>query len=441
MSVRPKTLLYKSILLAMAFSLLGVNLTLAASGDLDPTFSGDGWVSTDFNRHFNGANDIAIQPDGKIVAAGSNTVNDANLNFALVRYTPEGRLDRTFGSNGRVQTNFGGRDGASGVALQGNGKIVVAGSTCDEFLQSCNTALARYTPAGTLDPTFGTAGKVVTRFGTADNGARDVALQPDGKIVVCGYARFPNGNQLVVYRYLRNGSLDPTFSGDGKVRIPIRHSSASALAIQPGDGKIVVVGSAFDELTSNDILVVRLTLDGALDPTFSGDGIQRTSFSYLGLEGWDVVPYALAIQPNGKIVVVGETMLVDEEWDESDVFVVRYNSNGRLDTTFSGDGTFIWDFAGLNESERATGVVVQPDGKLVLALYFLASNDIVLVRLKPNGLFDPSFHGEGFVSISLRSPWLATLARQSSDGKYVIGGGVFGDNSTGWDFLVARVLP
>jgi len=177
-----------ALLLALGF----VSPAQAAPGDLDPSFGTGGKVITDFTDMLfrpssDQAQELALQADGKIVLAGSS-YNGAGGDFALARYNPDGSLDTTFGTNGTVTTDFGAdyEESATTFALQADGKIVVAGSsyngTGDDF------ALARYNPDGSLDPTFGTDGIVTTDFSGDSDSANDLALQADGKIVVAGHA-------------------------------------------------------------------------------------------------------------------------------------------------------------------------------------------------------------------------------------------------------------
>src|SRR2546426_2863336 len=152
----------------------------AGPGDLDATFGIGGRVLTDFGGG-DRARAVALQADGKIVVAGSSSAGAVGADFALARYNPGGSLDPTFGSGGRVLTDFGVDDEARAVALQADGKIVVAGGFGGAFF-----ALARYNPNGTLDTSFGSEGRVFTNFGGRD-GARALALQADGKIVAAGF--------------------------------------------------------------------------------------------------------------------------------------------------------------------------------------------------------------------------------------------------------------
>jgi uncharacterized delta-60 repeat protein len=209
---------------------------LAAAGDLDSTFSGDGRVTTAFAGGAD-ASGVAVQADGKIVAAGAADRASSDSRFALARYRPSGTLDPTFSGDGKVTTAFaGGPAEAFGVAVQQDGKIVAAGDSVQGF------ALARYNTDGTLDSTFGGDGKVTTEL--AGGIASAVAIQADGKIVAAGETRRASGDFLfALARYRPNGNLDTTFSGDGKVTTAFQGglAQASGVALQQ-DGKIVAAG-------------------------------------------------------------------------------------------------------------------------------------------------------------------------------------------------------
>jgi uncharacterized delta-60 repeat protein len=209
----------------------------AAPADLDPTFSGDGMQTTDFGGGSDLAGVESLKGKGNIVAVGQSSAG--NYDFALARYNPNGSLDPTFSGDGKQKTNFGSDDVATAVAIQSNGKIVVAGYAGGSF------ALARYNPNGALDPTFSGDGKLTTDFGGGFDGARGVALQGDGKIVAAGCAcpNDVNARDFALARYNPNGALDPTFSGDGKLTTDFGASddAADAVALQT-DGKIVAVG-------------------------------------------------------------------------------------------------------------------------------------------------------------------------------------------------------
>jgi uncharacterized delta-60 repeat protein len=363
----------------------------AAPGDLDPTFGIGGVVATDF-----GAGQVAIQRDGKIVAAGGG----------LARYNADGTLDPTFGTGGEVTTDFGATD----VAVQRDGKIVVAGS-----------GLARYTPDGTPDPTFGTGGEVATDFWAAA-----VAIQLDGKTVVAGSFFNGSNDDFALARYNPDGTLDPTFGTGGKVTTDFfgDWDDANALAIQ-GDGKVVVAGTAFNN-TNPDFALTRYNADGTLDPTFGTGGKVTTDFHGQG-EGCLIgeAPFAVAIQEDGKIVAAGFHCLA-----ETFVFALaRYNPDGALDPTFGTGGKV--DIPG--SSRMATAAAIQGDGKIVAAggcfgdLFFCdyQPSDFFLARLNPDGTLDPTFGVGGKVTTDFGGGESASDLAIQGGGKLVAAGSGF----------------
>src|SRR5687768_3490296 len=197
MSKHFKMVLYKAALLSMALSILGFTFSVPSGGDLDTTFDRDGRVTTNFGRptwREDSVEALAIQPDGKIVAAGSS-----NNDFALARYNLDGSLDTSFSGDGRLLTNFGANEAITDVAAQEDGKIVASGYKCI-VAGECDVALARYNADGTRDTTFSGDGKVTTDIGRGDNGSYGGIAIQDGKIVVAGDA--PN----------RMGGMDSDFA-------------------------------------------------------------------------------------------------------------------------------------------------------------------------------------------------------------------------------------
>jgi uncharacterized delta-60 repeat protein len=336
-----------------------------ANGSLDPTFGRAGWVTTDFGN-FVEAHAVALQADGKILVAGgvfNPTTATGSFNFAIVRYHANGTLDSTFGNTGRVITEVDGLVYA--MALQADGKIVVAGTISHSVTGTgADFAVARYRSNGTLDPTFGGDGLVHTNFEWSDF-AIAVALQADGKIVVAGYTQNSAGFDaaFAVARYRTNGSLDPTFSGDGRVTTGFGDLvSSSAVALQ-ADGKILVAGSTYDFSTSrNTFAVARYHTNGTLDMTFSGDGRVTTEF------GDSDVANAVAVQADGKIVVAGYTQDYGGSTQDfrQNLALARYEANGTLDADFGDNGRVIEDFGGLYTSNPGTLAIQPHDGRLVV---------------------------------------------------------------------------
>jgi len=217
-----------------------------AQGGLDSSFGPGGMVTTFFGGDgLNGdeAHSVVVQKDGKLVVGGSTTNLDETKDFALARYNGNGTLDTTFGTGGKVKTTFADIDYVAALALQSDGKIVAAGMTIVNF--SPMFAVARYNSNGTLDPTFGTGGKVTTSFGGPTQ-AFAAAVQADGKIVVAGYAHLTNGWRFALARYNSNGTLDSTFGSGGKKTTAFGSpttAQVNSITIQP-DGKIVASGGA-----------------------------------------------------------------------------------------------------------------------------------------------------------------------------------------------------
>jgi uncharacterized delta-60 repeat protein len=407
--------------------LLPLGVGAVGSGDLDTSFGGDGTVLTDFESgSSDAAYDLAIQPDGKIVVAGNSYGGFGGPDFALARYLPNGALDPSFGSYGSVHTDFegGSLDEAYVLALRPDGKIVVAGYS--ELSDRSVFALARYLPNGALDSGFGSHGTVHTDFGSGNAAfVLGLAVQPDGKIAVAGMSTASGSQDFALARYLPNGTLDATFNGDGTVLTDFGSGSrdwAYALALQP-DGKIVVAGVS-NASGNDDFALARYLPNGTLDATFSGDGKVTTSFG----SGGAGIAYALALQPDGKIVVAGGA------YGSPDMALARYLPNGTLDTTFNGDGKVITSF-GSGSSALALALALQPNGKIVVAGF--SDGDMALARYLPNGTLDTTFNGDGKVTTAIGSSGIANaLAIQPRDGRLVAAGSSIASGSQ--DFALAR---
>ncbi len=394
------------------------------AGNLDTSGFGAplGYVTTNFSIS-NFGESTAIQPDGKIVVAG-RTNNGSDTDFAMARYNPDGSLDISFDGDGKVTTDFGSDDYCYDIALQSDGKIVVAGYVIDS--SGDNFALARYNTNGSLDTSFDGDGIVTTDFGFYDHGYA-IALQPNGKIVVAGDVVNPiTGSDFAVARYNPDGSLDISFDSDGKVTTNFGYTDFGYDIALQSDGKIVVAGSAYNG-SNYDFTLICYNPDGSLDATFGGDGLVTTDIAGNDDSGSNVV-----IQSDGKIVVAGtsgQTM-------NSDFAVVRYDPDGSLDTTFDGDGTVLTD---LGDSSGATSMIIQLDDKLVAAgLVGVYSTDIALVRYNPDGSLDTTFNDDGKVTTNINPQDSITGIAIQSDGKLVVAGTTGDEMGTYFDFIVAR---
>jgi uncharacterized delta-60 repeat protein len=278
-------------------------------GSLDTTFGNGGSVGTDFIGGFAQAFDIEIQPDGKIVAVGVvSKINDGSTqDFALARYNPDGSLDTTFGSGGKVITDiFNFVDTANALKIQSDGKIVVAGSA-RHSTGGRSFVLIRYNADGSFDSTFGVGGKVFAGFGDFDE-AKDLSIQPDGKIVATGATNSGAAIEVAVARYNSDGDLDTTFGIGGKVTTNFfgNDAAANAMIIRP-DGKILATGIVRIGARV-DLALFQYNPNGGLDTSFGTNGIVNTSFT-----GRLDIGNAVALQSDGKIIAAGAGVAVGSE--------------------------------------------------------------------------------------------------------------------------------
>ena len=339
-------------------------------GDIDTTFAGDGKQTTELGG-FDTAHDVAIQKDGRIVVVGSAGIGSAN-DIAVVRYRKGGSPDTSFAGDGVQTTGIGGGASGRGVAIQKDGKIVVVGGKDDDF------AVVRYRSNGTLDTSFSGDGKKTTNFGGFDH-AEAVAIQDNGRIVAVGSSCIGGGmdcrQNTAIARYKENGSLDRSFSGDGRKKPDLGgFDGANDVAIQD-DGRIVVGGTASPN-DDADFVVARLKTGGALDKGFGKNGKRRTDF------GDSDTGNGLAIQENGRIVLVGSTPATPTV----DIALVRYTKGGSLDRSFSGDGKQTTDIGG--EGNAALDVAFQSRRKFVVAAGSSIDQDFYVLRYRANGRLD-----------------------------------------------------
>jgi len=422
-----------------------VQMARATDGDLDPTFGTGGMVMTDLNRSTDLANAVAIQSDGKLVVVGQTYKNNdfSGEDFVVTRYNADGTLDNTFGSGGRVRTDFPGLAAVpSSVVIQPDGKIVVAGGAFPLFTFLGNFEIVRYNPNGSLDRSFGTGGIVTTTFPEGSY-ANAVALQSDGKIIAAGtvFVDFNPGESsntdFALARYNPDGSPDATFGNGGQVSTDFVgfEDDAFSVLIQP-DGKIVAVGSANAPATFYDFAAVRYLSNGTIDTTFGVAGKVRTDF---GDQNFDRARSA-ALQPDGRIVAAG--FAISQNGGVQNFAVARYTSTGILDTTFSRDGKTQIDFG--NCCQSATKVLLQSDGKIITVGYPNtedSDSDFLLARLNPRGSLDPTFGVGGRVRTSFGDlNGGANGAALQADGK-IVAVGFQATFSNQWsNFALARYL-
>jgi uncharacterized delta-60 repeat protein len=333
------------------------------------------------------------------VAAMSFVTSSPSAHAAMA----DGSLDPSFGTGGIVTTDITGRaDHANAVAVQADRKIVTVGfgssATDKDF------ALSRSLPDGTAD------GVSSINFGLGSNEeANAVVIQPDGKILSAGYANFGTTfDDFAIVRYNSDLTVDTSFGAGGKVRdtVSVFNDAVTALVLQP-DGKLVAAGYSSGD-TFYDFAVVRYNSDGTRDNTFGSGGMTTTSF------GVDSDVKAVVLQPDGKIVVTGNT--IDRPGDD-DIAIVRFNANGSLDTSFGTNGKIT---ASLSPSAfTASDLVILPDGKLVVAGE--SAGRVTVVRYNADGSLDTSFGTNGTATTSVGSPSFVRALVLQPDGKLVTG--------------------
>lgn len=454
---------------------------LNPDGTFDNSFDGDGKATTPATGFSN--NDVSgtIQSNGKIVLA--NHISDvADSDLAIVRFNADGSLDTSFDGDGRVITDIGDKQNyAYGVAVQSDGKIVAVGGTDTTGLSDYDFLTIRYNLDGSIDNSFNNNGIAMLNPGLGRSEGKALVMQPDGKIVVAGGARFSGTSyKIMLMRFNPNGTFDTSFDGDGIVLTEIfgSHSGINALAIQP-DGKIVAGGYAIAENSYSDFAVMRFNTDGSLDTTFDGDGIATTSVLAFNDYINDIV-----IQPDGKILAGGYSTTTASVDDFKDFSLARFNANGSLDTTFKNGGKLNYNFGseevlreillqpdgkiiivgtygsgwgqfalirftttGENDGSfgpnggqiainfgnarlKCAGAVLQPDGKIVIAGENLSSSStfyLALARVLPNGTLDSTFDGDGTLISNLGSSTTASSVVLQPNGKILVGGSIAGD--------------
>jgi uncharacterized delta-60 repeat protein len=382
--------------LALLAAVAAPALARAAPGGLDRSFSGNGKVTTAFGTLHPHAESVAIDSRGRIVAAGGN---DGGRRFALARYKPNGSLDRSFSRNGRVKTHFGHRwsfTSANSVATDPRGRIVAAGTTgkpARHHLADLEFAVARYKPNGRLDRSFSGNGKVTTNFvaggDASGDGAESVAIDSRGRIVAAGYAAGKHsrkGEQFALVRYKRNGGVDRSFSQNGRVTTDFDRGSDNAHAVAiDSRGRIVVAGSAWISGEGDGFALARYKPNGHLDRSFAHDGRVTTSFD----PGYGLA-YSVAIDSRGRIVAAGTDT-------DSSFALARYRPNGTLDDSF-GTGGKVTTGAGAAANSVAIDSLGRIVAAGRDCNFDCSSYDFALARYRPTGSLDTSFGAGGTVT-------------------------------------------
>jgi uncharacterized delta-60 repeat protein len=439
-SRRLRAALILTLLTAVCVFFISPLQVRAAAGDLDSSFGVGGKVVTDVSGLTEeSGEDVAVQPDGKILLAGFalNSTNGTD-DFVVLRYNSDGSLDTTFGIDGQVFTDFGNStDWALAIALQAGGRILVAGLASTSDLVR-TFAVARYNINGDLDQSFGIGGKATVIF-TRNNKKSgtstasmvwDIAIQSDGRIVLAGDADAKFG----LARLNPDGSLDPSFGVDGKMIAslggPTGGSAAYAVAIQTIDSeeRIVAAGYAATRQGVIDFALARFRANGTLDSSFDGDGKVITDFA-----GGEDSIRDVVIDASNRIVAAGSCGSIN-------FALARYNVDGTLDSTFDGDGKLNTDFSGA--SDQGYSVAIQPDGKIIIAGFAngLSTSDFALARYNADGSLDSSFGNNGKLTTDFAGQSDAARALAMQPDNKVVLAGITSNANSGTSFALARYL-
>ena len=407
--------------LGLMLVITSISLTAsAAAWDLDPGFGTGGkviWSPNGNTESARGAG-MALLPDGKIVMVGGSSEVIGGSRFLVVRFTSGGALDTTFGTNGVVTLTFGGTDEvAVAIAAQQDGKIVVGGYTA---LPGIDMAVARLNTNGSLDTTFGGTGKVTVNFQDAQGISQSDYLQvlkvaPDGKIVIAGGS--PGTNNLYktsVGRLNTNGSMDTTFSSDGRILNGLGTGRWDDL-VTNSDGSIVLAGTSSGQFSSL-ITVAKYSNSGANEWEYNRS---ITPQCYMRLNG-------IAAQPDGKYVAVGSN-------EACKPVPIRINADGSLDASFTSTPYSL--------SGQLFAVAIQPDGKILATIGVGSefSNGFSLIRYNSNGSIDTGFGTGGVATITmLNGHERAYDMVIQPDGKILVGGSASVSLTSGYRFAMAR---
>lgn len=380
---------HKTYILLLA--MLSAIASYAQSGILDPSFGNGGIVTTYIAGDYNSGEALVVQPDGKIVVA-SQAGDAFTFKVAVARYNSDGTLDSSFGNSGTLIIPVGtARSYARNIALQEDGKIVIGAYTYDDV--ESDFALVRLHADGTLDTSFGNNGVVI-----ADGGDQEIAdamtILEDGKILLAGNTYY----NFLAAKFNEDGTLDTSFGNNGWLNIQFDGSDSQAKDVTfQNDGKILFAGYTI-EISSGryGMAAARINPDGSLDNSFGSSG--RISFN---IGNYDDYAVAVEVQTDGKIILGGYTGAAPN-YTKHDFAAVRLNSDGSFDSSYGNWGIAIARVIddGLNYVEE---MLIQPDNKIILAGYAALNNDsnVAMLRLDTDGIVDTSFGVDGKISTDI----------------------------------------
>jgi uncharacterized delta-60 repeat protein len=409
-------------------------LLAQTAGSIDESFGVAGTVVTQFGIGYEHSAGLIVQPDQKIVIAGSARIDD-DYKATLVRFNTDGTYDNSFGNAGiAYSSEFGNYSNQSRpLAIQPDGKLIHVCVT--GVYGEYNFLVSRFKTDGTLDTDFNGSGTVEKSVFSGDDYANSVALQPDGKIIVVGMGNTAsNFFSMVAIRLDADGSMDSSFNGNGIFTTYMGDADSYIfdVTVQP-NGKILLLCQQYvSGTTTTDPVLIRLNADGSYDSSFGDNGIAKFIIS----NGNDYVTQ-FALQPDGKVLVVGNTAA----GNYYDVFILRVDDTSAPDNTFGTAGIVISHVS--DNKNWAESIILADDGNILVGGYYTnettLDNDGMILRFTPDGFPDPTFGDNGVATIDAYDYRIENIELQA-DQKIVVSGWYYSGSVNSYEFAVSRLL-
>jgi uncharacterized delta-60 repeat protein len=422
----------QTIALIMLLSANDTRVSSQAAGSMDETFGDNGTVITEFGDGYDRSAGLVVQPDQKIVIAGSAKIT-AEYKATLVRFKTDGTYDNTFGDGGiaasSVFNNY--PNPSRPLVIQPDGKLIHVYNT-GEFGEY-NLSVSRFNSDGTLDTDFNGTGIVEESVFPGDDYPNSVTLQPDGKIIVVGMGTTGTGfYNMAAIRLNPDGSMDNSFNGSGIFTAYLGDHDCYIfdVSLLP-NGKILLLCQSYVTGTANDPVLIRLNADGSYDTSFGDNGIAE----FIVSNGADYV-MQFVLQPDGKVLMVGNTAV----GNFYDVFILRVDDTGALDNTFGTGGMVISHVS--DNKNWGESIALAEDGKILVGGYYTnettLDNDGMVLRFTPDGFPDLTFGDNGVATLDAYSYYIENISVQA-DHKILVSGwyNTLGGNSM--EFAVSRL--
>ncbi|MEP6758133.1 MAG: hypothetical protein ABJB55_02955 [Actinomycetota bacterium] len=390
----------------------------AASGDPDTGFSGDGVMNFGLAVGEESGVGAVVDPSGRLLVGDYLSGTD----LAVARVLPGGTLDSSF-AGGIAQFPEGKNRPTNAIAVQPNGKVLVVGQTPNADLY-----LARYRANGLPDPTFSGDGLVHVALPSTSTTETSIFVRSDGSIVIPGYVtNASNEERLFVVAFRPNGSLDPSFSGDGQFFLQVGDTSRIRDALIDGHDRVTVAGETQTNGRPQRALVARILANGTLDRNFAGDGV-----ALFDLAGGADEPRAIDALGGGSALVVEQG--VNAGGTSANAISFAVSAAGKIDMSYSGDGRSTID---LDVFDNPADLWIDGSGRgyIATSLPYLSATVPSLIRTNPNGSLDNSFSGDGYAQVTTEGIGGAVTVWH---GKPTLTGGLF--LTTDFDAMVARFL-